>query len=281
MKAFWLAVLTIREALFKGTLLFFFIVSTIIILFFIFAVDSTEGALSIFGTPITPRGIPDFDPVNFLFLQLFSGSTFWVLLFGIFATAGLIPSMLEKGTVELYISKPLTRPMLLLARSAGACAGIAINLMYFAIAIWLVIGLKSGIWHMGFLAASCTVIPLFLFYYSVVAAMALLTNSTGFSIMFALIFWFFTSALNLREQVLYIWWDNVVYHRILDALFYLLPQVSGMLESATRLVGPDLMRRATALGAESGFDILPFVYSFFSSSLLYGLAAWYFSRKDY
>jgi ABC-type transport system involved in multi-copper enzyme maturation permease subunit len=280
MNAFWLSYLTVREALFKGTLLFFFAISNLIIVFFIFAIDSTNGDLSIFGNPITPRGIPDFNPVDFLFLQLFSNSTFWVILFGLFATAGLIPAMLEKGTVELYVSKPISRPLLLLSRSAGACAGIGINLVYFALAIWLVIGLKTGIWHQGFLLASLTVIPLFFFYYSVVAFISLITNSTGFSIMFALIFWFFSVALNLREMTLYPWWDNVVYHRFLDVLYYATPQVSSMLESATRLIGPDLMRRTTAV-AEDGFNPLPFLYSFLSSSMIYAIASWRFLRKDY
>lgn len=280
MKAFWLAVLTVREALLKGTLLFFFVASNLVLLFFLFAIDSTNGDLSIFGNPITPRGIPDFNPVTFLFLNLFSSSTFWVLLFGIFATAGLIPSMLEKGTVELYLSKPISRPLLLLSRSVGACAGIALNLLYFAGAIWLMIGLKTGIWHQGFLLASFTVVPLFFFYYSVVAFIALTSNSTGFAIMFALIFWFFSSALHLREMALYIWWDNVVFHRILDILYYATPQVSPMLESATKLIGPDILKRPT-LTEQSGFDVLPFLYSLLSSSLLYGLSAWRFSRKDY
>jgi ABC-type transport system involved in multi-copper enzyme maturation permease subunit len=280
MNAFWLSYLTVREALLKGTLLFFFVISNVIIVFFIFAIDSTNGDLSIFGNPITPRGIPDFNPVDFLFLQLFSTSTFWVILFGLFATAGLIPAMLEKGTVELYVSKPISRPLLLLSRSAGACAGIAFNLVYFTLAIWLVIGLKTGIWHQGFLLASLTVIPLFFFYYSVVALVSLLSNSTGFSIMFALIFWFFSSALHIRELVLYTWWDNLVYHRILDILYYATPQVSAMLESATRLIGPDLMRRPAAL-AQEGFDPLPFLYSLLSSSMLYAIASWRFFRKDY
>ncbi len=280
MNALWLSYLTVREALFKGTLIFFFVVANIIIVFFIFAIDSTNGDLSIFGNPVTPRGIPEFNAVDFLFLQLFSSSTFWILLFGLFATAGLVPAMLEKGTVELYVSKPISRPLLLIARSIGACAGIAFNLVYFALAIWLIIGVKTGIWHEGFLLASLMVIPLFFFYYSVVALIALVTNSTGFSIMFALIFWFFSSALHLRKMVLYPWWDNVVFHRLLDSLYYGTPQVSAMLESATKLIGPDIMRRPTALAQES-FDLLPFLYSLLSSSLLYAIASWWFSRKDY
>ncbi|GJQ20611.1 MAG: hypothetical protein HBSIN02_09660 [Bacteroidia bacterium] len=284
MKALWLSVLTLRESVLKGTLLFFFIVSNLILLFFVIALGVTEEggttSLTLFGSIISPRGIEGFNAVQFILRQLFAGSTFWVLLFGLFATAGLIPSMLEKGTVELYLSKPLSRTSLLFSRAAGACAGIIFNLLYFAIAIWLIFGIKAGAWEGGFLLAAISTVPMFFFYYSVVAVTALMTNSTGFSIMFALIYYFFSGALAAREQVLYIWWDNPVFHRLLDVLYYATPQISPMIESATELIGPDFMR-SRGMESAGGFDPLPFVWSLLSSSLLYAFAAWYFSRKDY
>jgi len=283
MKSLWLVYLTIREALFKGTLLFFFVVSNIIILFFLLALSSsTENgitSLTILGNQISPRGIPDFNPAEFILLQLFNTATFWVLIFGIFATAGLIPSMLEKGTIDLYLSKPLSRSQILIARSAGACVGIGMNLLYFAVAIWLIVGIKTGVWHHQFLLASLMTLPIFFFYYSIVTLTGLITRSTGFSIMFALIFWAFTSAIGNREMLLYPWWDNVVYHRALDAAFYATPQISLMIESAGRLIGNDIMTLANV--PKPVFSILPFLYSALSAALLYSLSALYFSRRDY
>lgn len=284
MKALWLSVLTFRESVLKGTLVFFFIVSNLILLFFLVALGvSEEGgatSLTLFGSIISPRGIEGFNAVEFILRQLFGGSTFWVLLFGLFATAGLVPSMLEKGTVELYLSKPLSRASLLLARSAGACSGIILNLLYFAILIWVIFGIKAAVWHGGFLLAALCTIPIFFFYYSIVAVTALMTNSTGFSIMFALIYYFFSSALAAREQVLYIWWDNPFFQRFLDVLYYATPQISSMIESASELIGPDFMRMRVMESA-GGFDPLPFLWSLLSSSLLYAFAAWYFARRDY
>ena len=283
MNSLWLAYLTIREALFKGTLLFFFVISNLIILFFIVALGSTteDGttSLTLFGNIVTPRGIPNFNPAEFLFLQLFNTSTFWVMLFGIFATAGMIPSMLDKGTVELYLSKPLSRTQILIARSVGACGGIGINLLYFAAAIWLTIGLKTGLWHHQFLLASLMTLPIFFFYYSIVALIAVMTRSTGFSIMFALIFWLFTSMLQNREMLLYPWWDNAIYRTSLDAAYYATPQISQMIESAAHLIGSDITQRLSE--AEEAFSALPFFTSALSAGLLYGLSSWYFSRQDY
>ncbi|MBI2618490.1 MAG: ABC transporter permease subunit [Ignavibacteriales bacterium] len=285
MKALSLSLLTIREAILKGTLLFYFIVGNLIILFFAAAVSGSmeSGTLTItmFGSQLTPRGLEGFNPVEFLLRQLFQSASSAIMLFGIFATAGLIPSMLEKGTVELYLSKPLSRSSLLLARSFGACGGIGANILYFAVGIWAVFGIKTGIWHGNFLLASVVAIFIFLCYYSVVALTAVITRSTAFSIMIAFVFTLFSSALEVRQTTLYVWWENAFFHRFLDSLYYATPRISRMIDQAANLVGKDITTRVLAEQASAGFDILPFVYSFLSASLLYALAIVYFFRQDY
>ncbi len=284
MKSLWLALLTIREAILKGTLIFYFAVGNLIILLFAIALSSTvqDGAVvvTMFGKQIAPSTIMGVSAVEFVLLQLFQNSTQMVILFGMFATAGLIPSMLEKGTVELYLSKPLSRTGLLLSRALGACGGIGVNLLYFALAIWIIFGLKVGVWHWSFLLASIMAIVSFFFYYSVVALTALISRSTGFAIMLGFVFSLFSSALEYRENTLYALWDNVIYHRTLDAVYYGTPQVSAMLDNAARLIG-QLPRPGALDLAPSEFTILPFVFSLLSASAIYALTAWYFSRQDY
>ena len=285
MKGLWLALLTVREAILKGTLIVYFVVGNLIILFFAIAIHSSyeDGVLmiSIFGEKFAPRMFQGFNVLDFLLLQLFQSSTSAIMLFGVFATAGLIPSMLEKGSVELYLSKPLSRTNLLLSRSLGACGGIAANMLYFAVGIWLLFGIKVGIWHSGFLLASLAAIIIFLFYYSIVAFVAIVSRSTGFSIMFAFLFSFFSGALQLREQTLFRWWDNVVFHRFLDALYYGTPQLNSMIQSASMLISAHSFGVSADPTTAAAFSVMPFVYSFFSASLIYGFAAWFFSRQDY
>jgi ABC-type transport system involved in multi-copper enzyme maturation permease subunit len=276
--------MTIREAILKGTLIFYFVVGNLIILLFAIALGATvqDGStiITMFGKQIAPSSILGVTAVDFVLLQLYQNSTSMVILFGVFATAGLIPSMLEKGTVELYLSKPLSRTSLLLSRSLGACGGIGLNLIYFAVAIWIIFGLKVGVWHWGFLLASLLAIVTFFFYYSVVAFTALLSRSTGFSIMLAFIFSFFSSALEHRERMLYILWDNSIFHRTLDAVYYGTPQMSAMLDSASRLIG-ELPRPGSIDHVPPGFAVEPFLFSLLSASAIYALTAWYFSRQDY
>lgn len=284
MKGVWLALLTIREAILKGTLIFYFAVGNIIIIFFAFAltVSPDDGkTLLLLGNPVTPRGIEGFKPVEFLILQLFQSSISSLILFGVFATAGLIPAMLEKGTVELYLSKPLSRSSLLLFRSAGACGGIMVNILYFAAGIFAVFGFKTGVWHSALFPAALMASVAFFFYYSIVAFSTVVLRSTGFTIMLAFVYSLFSGALALREKVLYPWWDNIVYHRFLDAVYYATPQMDEMLTNSARILGTNPFILQGIGSASQTFDVMPFVCSLLSASLIYGGAVWYFSSQDF
>jgi ABC-type transport system involved in multi-copper enzyme maturation permease subunit len=277
--------LTIREAILRGTLLFYFATGNLIIAFFAYAIrlSPDDGTTILFlGNPMFPRDVMGIDPIDFFLIQLQRSSASAVLLFGVFAVAGLIPAMLEKGTIEVYLSKPLSRTSLLLSRAFGASAGVAANLIYFAIGIWLVFGLRLNIWHWKFLLSVLMVCVAFLFYFSVVALAGIMTKSGGFAIMFGFVYTFFSGALQMREMTLYHWWNNVIYHRTLDAFYYLTPQLSDMLDKASLIIGKFPFGRSPVQEVTaSGFDIMPFVYSLLSAALLYGLAAFYFSRQDY
>ena len=270
---------TIGETLRKGTLLFYFGVGTFILIIFALGISqSPEDAnmITLFGNQVTKQSIQDHNVVEFILVMLHRQSVSAIMLFGIFGIAGLIPSMLEKGKIDLFLSKPLTRGELLMARSIGAVSGIAINLIYFFLGIWLIFGLRIGVWHWGFLSSVIYVIIAFFCYYSVVAIVGLITRSTGFSILLAFLFSIISWGLEKREQGLYVIWDNSIYHRLLDGLYYLTPQLSAMLENSTRIVGEmPLMQQSVE------FTIIPFVYSLLATSLLYFLAVLYFSRQDY
>jgi hypothetical protein len=283
MKSLAMIALTMREAVLRGTLVFYFVVGNIIIAVVAYAVGrSPDGStIFLFGNPITLKNVVDLNPVELILMQLFRSSNLAIMFLGIFAVAGLIPSMLEKGTAELFLSKPLGRTSLLLSRYLGATSGIALNILYFGVAIWLVFGIKVGIWPWNFLLACILAAIAFTFYFSVVVITGLITRSQGFSIMLAFLFWFLSDGLESRQHGLYRLWDNVVYHRILDCLFYVTPQVSGMLENAGRVIGKNPLVQMVNPQAAASFDVMPFVYSLLSATLLFALAARYFARQDY
>jgi ABC-type transport system involved in multi-copper enzyme maturation permease subunit len=268
---------TFSESIRKGTLIFYFAVATIFIGFFAFAFGlsaENPNVITIFGNPIPAPPTGNLDLVQHLLMQMHSSSVFWIILFGIFGVAGLVPSMLEKGTIDLFLSKPLHRAEMLMARALGATAGIAANLAYFFIGIWLVFGLKLGVWNWGFLSSALYVIFAFACLFSIVALVGLTTRSSGFSILLTIVYIFVSSLLEGREHFLFRLSDNAIYHRILDGLYYITPQLSAMLSNSSLLIGKNPFSPAV-------FTIMPYVYSLGSTALLYALASWYFMKRDY
>ncbi len=270
---------TVEEAMRKGTLIFYFIIATIVLLLLALGIShplNDPDMVTLFGNPLARLSQQGLNVVEFLLIQLHSLSIFWIMIFGMFGVAGLIPSMLEKGMIDLFLSKPLTRAELLMARALGAVSGIAINLIYFFAGVWLIFGLKVGVWHWGFLSSTIYVVYAFVCFFSVVTIVGLITRSAGFSIMLSFIFTLISWGLEVRESGSYRLWDNIVYHRLLDALYYLTPQLNAMLENSTRVIG-----KLPYIPNAPDFNFTPFIYSFFSTCLLYFLSIWYFSRQDY
>jgi ABC-type transport system involved in multi-copper enzyme maturation permease subunit len=270
---------TLSEAMRKGTLLFYFGIATLILLVLSLGIGrqpSDQNVITFFGKPLILSGPISFNAIEFLLIQLHSLSSFWIILFGVLGVAGLIPEMLEKGTIDLFLSKPLSRMELLFARALGSAMGMSVNMIYFIFGVWCIFGLKLGVWNTGFLASSIYLTYAFLCLFSVVTIAGLITRSAGFSIMLTFAFTIIAWGLELREKGLYMLWDNTLYHRFLDGLYYGLPQFDAMLANCTRIIGKNPFNATVA-----DFTFMPFVYSFFSSCLLYGLSLWYFSRQDY
>ena len=270
---------TVEEALRKGTIVFYFFVASLILLLLALGIShpaNDTDMVTLFGNPLARLSQQGVNVVDFLLIQLHSLSIFWIILLGMFGVAGLIPSMLEKGTIDLFLSKPLTRTELLMARALGAVSGIVINLIYFFVGVWIIFGLKAGVWHWAFLSSTIYVVYAFICFFSVVTIVGLITRSSGFTIMLAFIFSIISWGLEVRVNGLYKLWDNVVYHRLLDILYYLTPQLNAMLDNSTRVIG-----KLPYIPNAPEFTFMPFVYSFFSTCLLYFLSIWYFFRQDF
>ena len=270
---------TLGEAIRKGTLIFYFAIFTIILILFALGIGHSPddpNIVTIFSKPFAPKNFQSIDVIEYLLLQLHSLSVFWIILFGIFGIAGLIPRMLDKGTADLFLSKPLSRAELLMSRAIGAVSGITVNLIYIFVGIWCIFGLKLGVWHWGFLSSTIYVVYAFICFFSVVTIIGLIIRSSGGTIMLSFAFAIISWGLEVRENGLYRIWDNVVYRRILDALYYLTPQLNGMLENSSRVIGKNPF-----IPGMPDFTYAPFICSFFSATLLYLLSIWYFSRQDY
>src|ERR1700761_8768653 len=195
---------TFREARARWLFWGLFGLSTLLIAIFLFVlkIDIVQGAVSFMGIETTAHPIYNIRKfVNVSYSWVSIVLYIWGTFLAVFASAGLIPSVLEAGRISLLLSKPLTRTMLLMGRYAGNLAVVALNHIYLICSIWIIIGLKTKIWEPRFLLA----IPISLFIFAVllcvVVLIGVISESAALSVMIAVALMLISTILAQRDIV--------------------------------------------------------------------------------
>src|SRR4051812_8406389 len=177
---------TFREAFARRIFWGFFGCCSVLLLFLIFIlrVDVVAGALatvSIFGNSLPTTNVENL-------VQQTQSVIAMVLYFAgmglaVFASAGLVSAVFEPGRIELLLSKPVSRTHLLLGRFAGNVLVVAANILYLVIGSWIVFGIKTGVWGIGFLISSLCTIFVFSVLLSVIVLVGVIWDSSAVAIM--------------------------------------------------------------------------------------------------
>jgi ABC-type transport system involved in multi-copper enzyme maturation permease subunit len=270
---------TFREALAKKIFIGYYIFYAIVILIMIFLVnmDAVEGVMSLTDA----KGLVHQVETGFFMIS-------WnlIIFFSLISTASFIPSMLEKGTIDLLISKPISRPMILLAKYIGAVLFVFISMVFLLGSIWLILSLKSGYWDPTFLLSILWLTLAFAVMYSIVVVVGLTTQSTVIAILvnFFLIF-VLCPVLSIREAVVFGLVSNETVRFVFDFLYYILPKPGEFRDIANSMIlGEPINMWKSTLNAETA----SFTISWMSpiSSVLFCLvmmaySVYYFTKKDY
>jgi len=194
---------TFREALARKIFWVLFGLSTLLILFFLFL----------------------------LRIDIVAGATATVSLFGrqgpadaVFASAGLVPSVLEPGRIELLLSKPLSRAHILLGRFAGNVLVVFLNTCYLVLGVWTILGAKTGIWSPGFLIAIATTTFIFAVLLAVVVLIGVTLESAAAATMITVALMIISPILaqtSLMMRLLSSEWSRDLWR----VLYYSLPKV--------------------------------------------------------
>src|SRR5277367_4064233 len=138
---------TFREALARKIFWVLFGLSTLLIIFFLFLlrIDIVSGAtatITLFGQ--TTGANPDVDRVvRGVYGAIATFLYTWGMFLSVFASAGLVPSVLEPGRIELLLSKPLSRTHILLGRFVGNVLVVTLNSSYLTLGVWTILGVKT------------------------------------------------------------------------------------------------------------------------------------------
>jgi len=127
----------------------------------------------------------------------------WIAtILGLISTAPLVPDFISGGSVELTLSKPISRARLFLTKLLTGLLFMTLQVSVFTVASFLVIGVRGGVWEPGLFWAIPIVVAFFSYLYCVCALVGLLTRSTIAALMLTILFWFFLFLLNSADGVL-------------------------------------------------------------------------------
>ncbi len=228
---------TFREAKSRKTIVGFAIFSTIVIVltFLVLQMDAVQAGLQEqFKTP--PPGKHD-GPPQFAGLAVTVLEWVWIVIcymlffmtiaVGVFSTASFMTSMMEKGNIDLLLSKPVPRWMYIMGRYTGAMMIVAIEIVYFIFGMWLAVGISLGQWETKFLASLFFILIGFAGIYSVVTLVSVITRSAWFAIIIGIAVYFLSGMLAIGTFLdkLFTGGDSGgVFGAVSKVLYYILPQ---------------------------------------------------------
>ena len=157
-------------------------------------IDSTEITLTYAGRtvagplPITPS---ELEPIVDQALVFVVGS--FLGFFGVFGsllvTASIIPRTFEPGEIALLLSKPVNRAFLFLTKFLGGCMFTLVLATTLVGGVWLLLGVRLGIWEHKLLLCIPVYVFLFAIYYSVSATAGLIWRNAVVALVLVVVFW--------------------------------------------------------------------------------------------
>lgn len=181
-------------------------------LFWITLALTTLAAVSLFGVyTFTPQGMQIlwFEPFdnpalssadpegprsfvagvfNDVYVRFWLG--FGAIILAIFSTASILPDFLTSGSVDLALSKPISRVRLFILKVLGALAFVVLQVTLSVWMVYMIVGLRFDLWmHAAFWAVPLITLQFF-YIYSFGVLVAIVTRSTLASLIGMSIFWF-------------------------------------------------------------------------------------------
>jgi ABC-type transport system involved in multi-copper enzyme maturation permease subunit len=194
--------------------------------------------------------------------------------------------MVEKGNIDVLISKPISRFNILLSKYLGALLFIFASMVFLLGSMWLIISLKTGYWNVTFLYSAFSFTLTFAVMYSISVLIGLTIQSSIISILvnFFLIF-VLCPLLSVRETLIFTFVKNDAVQFVFNFIYYIIPKPGEIKDITMYIITEQAIPfwKGT-VNAEIGM-VSPSWMSLISS-VLFGIVVmsysfYYFSKKDY
>jgi len=265
---------TFQESFRNKMFLFFFIVASLIVgsIGLALNMDVVNGVMrgvTFFGSELR---VPAFSVKQWV--ESFQAGLAMVIgTFGLFlalmATSTLFPQMLQKGSVDLLLCRPIPRWRLVTARFLGGAAIMAFNAAYLFVGVWAVLGLKAGVWNQGFPISTILAIFSFIVLFSAVMLVSVTTESGPAGLLVAATMLMFSPLLAAHEQITPAL-SSELYRRVFRSLYWVVPKTAETIGAMRRLITERPLEINWVVGTSFAFALVCYIATVI-----------YFTRKDY
>lgn len=271
-----------REAAARWTLIAYFLLSTIFILIFASAInlDIVDGALAgakLFGKEVEMNQSISIEKLVLGFESGFSAILYFLCTFlAIFATAHLVPRMQEKGTIDLYLSRPVGRVKLILSRYVAGLLLAGSNVLYLIGTIWLIVMWKTHVVHPRFLLGGAVIMFIIATLMAFAFLIGVITSSTAVSIMTTYGLFFFGVMLVGHERIAAAvskeWQATMI-----NTLYWIVPKTAELGGAVVAFVSGGQAPEKLA----QQLTWSPFLTTGAFAIVCIVLASWVFTRKEF
>ncbi|MDA0766041.1 MAG: ABC transporter permease [Verrucomicrobia bacterium] len=145
---------------------------------------------------------------------------FLALALALIASCSVVPEMMKEGSIDVMVSKPLSRLKLFITKYVGVLFFMAVPVLLLCVICFLSMGIRVGVWKWDLFLA----VPLLMFVFSLIYCVAVLAGvlwkSSLFALLSAMMFWSTCYVMHIAESLAYGW-------------YYVMPKV-GMTVDMTR-----------------------------------------------
>lgn len=169
-------------------------------------------------------------------LWLYNKFMYYLVFLSVMVTAGLIPSMLVKGRVDYYLSKPLSRRQYILTKMASVWI-VYSGLMF---AVMLVVGgagaLAFSVVDTGIVFIILINLLIFFVWLVVTTFVGVWTASAPMSILAVFLLWILQMMLYWLKGLVGLL-DSPIWQRVADISYYIVPKTIDISDSTLQLIG--------------------------------------------
>ncbi len=123
-------------------------------------------------------------------------------ILALISTASIFPDLVARGSIDMMLSKPVSRLTILSAKYAAGLLFALLQVSIVCAGVFLAIGWRLGEWDGMIFVAIPIVVIFFSYLFCISAVMGIITRSAMTALLVAILFWFMLFSIQTTESML-------------------------------------------------------------------------------